>query len=271
MFRTSNPLLQETKFDRKAYLTGADPNTMMTVNGTIHRTLALLAILVISALAGAVVVSRNPALLFPVVIVAFLVSLVLAVVVSFKPSASPILAPLYAVFEGFVVGPISMLYEAGAVSSRPGASTGSGRGAMLQQTLQSGIVLQAIGLTIGVFGLMLLLYRARILRATPVFTRVIVIATGAIALFYLLNFVLRMGFNVTAFPFIHEGTPLGIIFSVGVCVLAALNFILDFDLIERGANEGMPKFMEWYAGFGLLVTLVWLYLEMLRLLNKLRR
>ena len=271
MFRTSNPLLKEKAFDRKAYLTGADPKSMMTVEGTINRALVLLALLILSSLAAAVMATRNPATILPMILVGIMIGLPLAFIVSFKPNLAPILAPIYAVVEGIIVGPISMLYEAGAISSRPGAYSSSGRGQMLQQTLQSGIVLQAIGLTIAVFGLILVLYRARILRATPTFTKVVVLMTGGIFIFYMVNLVLVLGFNTRAFPFLHEGTPIGILFSLFVVGLAAMNFVLDFDVIERGANEGAPKFMEWYAAFGLLVTIIWLYLEILRLLNKLRR
>ena len=271
MFRTSNPLLKDKAFNRKAYLTGVDPDGLMTVNGTINKTLVLLALLVLSSLAAAVLVTRNPAALFPTVIAAILIGLPLSFVVSFKPNLAPILAPIYAVVEGFLVGPISMLYEAGAISSAPGSTAAANRGEFLRQAAQNGIVLQAIGLTLAIFGTMLVLYRARILRATPTFTRVIVLATGGIFLFYLVNFVLVLGFGVRAFPFLREATPFGIVFSLAVSALAALNFILDFDLIERGANGGAPKYMEWYAGFALLVTVVWLYFEMLRLLNKLRR
>ncbi len=269
MFRSSNPLLRDKAFGRDAYLTGVDPNSLMTVGGTINRALVLFATLVLSALAGAVVATRAAGFAIPVLLVGVLGGFALALVVTFNRKTAPILAPAYAVLEGLALGVISTFYEAGMVSSAPGSYRG-GRGEMLQRTLQSGIVFQAVVLTMGVFGLMLLLYKARLLRATPTFTKVVVLATGAIFVLYLVNIALR-AFGVMAFPFLHEGTPLGILFSVGVCALAAMNFILDFDFIERGANSGAPKYMEWYAGFSLLVTMVWLYLEILRLLNKVRR
>ena len=266
MFRSSNPLLRDKAFGDPR-LSNLAPGEMMTVNGTVNRSLVLFAILVLSGMAGAVVATRAPELALPVLLFGVLGGLGLAIAVIVSKKSAGFLAPAYAFVEGLALGVISTFYEAGMISSAPGSN---GRGDMLQRTMQSGIVLNAVVLTMAVFGLMLGAYKLRILRATPTFRKVVVLATGAVLVLYVVNLGFRL-FGSVAFPFIHEGTPVGIVFSLFVCGLAAMNFILDFDFIERGANQGAPKYMEWYAGFSLLVTLVWLYLEMLRLLNKLRR
>ena len=129
-----------------------------------------------------------------------------------------------------------------------------------------GIVMQAVLLTFGVVIAMFILYRFRIIKATEKFKAIVFAATGGIAIFYLLSIVL--GFFHVNIPFLHEGTPMGIIFSLVVVVVAALNLIMDFDMIEKGSAMGAPKYMEWYGAFALLVTIVWLYLEILRLLSK---
>ena len=139
----------------------------------------------------------------------------------------------------------------------------------MYSSLYDGIVLQAVGLTFGTAVAMLVLYRTGVLRATEKFRAIVYTATAGIAVFYLIALVLRL-FNVDI-PFLHEGSMIGIIFSLVVVAIAALNLILNFDMIEQGAAQGMPKYFEWYAAFGLLVVLVWLYLEILRLLSKLNR
>jgi len=131
-----------------------------------------------------------------------------------------------------------------------------------------GIVKQAISLTFGTLFSLLLAYKSRLIRATENFKLGVVAATGGIAVLYLISMV--MGFFGARMPFIHESGPFGIGFSVFVVVIAALNLVLDFDFIENGAEAGAPKYMEWYGAFGLMVTLIWLYLEILRLLAKLR-
>lgn len=177
---------------------------------------------------------------------ALLGGLGIAVLTVFKPKLARFTGPLYAIVEGLVLGAISHIYEARF----------------------EGIVLQAVGLTIGVFALLLFLYATRVIKVTENLRMGIVAATGAVALVYLVSIGLRL-FGVDV-PLIHDAGPVGILFSLVVVVIAALNLVLDFDFIERGAEAGAPKYMEWYAAFGLLVTLVWLYLELLRLLGKLR-
>ena len=155
-------------------------------------------------------------------------------------------APIYAALEGLVLGAISAVFE----------------------TMYPGIVIQAVGLSVGVLAVMLFVYGTGIIRATERFRIGVVAATGAVCLVYLVELVLSM-FGIRL-PFIHESGVVGICFSLVVVVIAALNLILDFDFIERGAEQQAPKYMEWYGGFSLLVTLVWMYLEILRLLAKLR-
>jgi uncharacterized YccA/Bax inhibitor family protein len=164
----------------------------------------------------------------------------------FKPRLSPYTAPLYAVLEGLLLGGISALYNARF----------------------AGLPLQAVALTFGVFAALLLVYRTGLVRATENFRLGVAAATGGIMVMYLLTFVLRL-FGVQL-AFLHDSSPLSIGISLVVVVVAALNLVLDFDFIERGVEQRAPKYMEWYAAFGLLVTLVWLYLEILRLLAKLQ-
>jgi uncharacterized YccA/Bax inhibitor family protein len=175
--------------------------------------------------------------------------LIVALVITFKKEWAPYLAPAYALLEGLFVGAISAYYDYAFAEKAPF------------------IIITAVGLTFGTAIAMYLLYSFRIIRATEKFRAIIFTATVGIAIFYLITMVLRMfGMDV---PFIHEGSTFGIIFSLFVVGIAALNLILDFDMIERGAESGAPKYMEWYGAFGLLVTIVWLYLEILRLLSKL--
>src|SRR3546814_319811 len=176
------------------------------------------------------------------------VGFMLAMVTVFKSNWCNITAPMYAIAEGFALGGLSAYFE----------------------LRFNGIVIQAVGLTIGVLAIMLFLYRTHVIRVTDKFRTGVIAATGAIALLYLVDIGLR-AFTSINIPFIHEGGLMGIGFSLLVVGLAALNLTLDFDAIERGVANGAPKIMEWYGAFSLLVTLVWLYLEILRLLSKMRR
>ena len=225
----------------------------MTLDGVVLRGLILFPILVATGWFGwqSVEVVRSelgtttslPGWLLPVLLVGFGI----AMVTIFKPKVSPYTAPLYAAVEGLVLGAISHLYEA----------------------RYEGIVLQAVMLTGGVFVIMLGLYSKRIIKVDDRLRKGIFAATGAVMVVYLISMVMRLfGAEI---PFIHEASPLGILFSLVVVGIASANLLLDFDLIEQGVANGAPKWMEWYAAFGLLVTLVWLYLELLRLLSKLRR
>jgi len=172
--------------------------------------------------------------------------LVMALVISFKPTTAPFLAPVYALLEGLFLGAISAAFE----------------------VAYPGIVMQAVALTFGTLGTLLFAYRTGVIRATENFKLGVTAATGGIFLVYMASWI--MGFFGVSMPFIHESGLIGIGFSVFVVIIAALNLVLDFDFIENGVERGAPKFMEWYAAFGLLVTLVWLYIEILRLLSKLQ-
>jgi uncharacterized YccA/Bax inhibitor family protein len=176
----------------------------------------------------------------PVILIAFAV----ACAIVFKKTMAPVLTPTYAVLEGAALGALSSIFEA----------------------RYPGIVMQAVMCTFGTFLAMLLAYRSGFIKATENFKLIVISATGGIAIVYLID--LGLMFFGMQVPFIHDGGPVGIIISVGITIVAALNLVLDFDFIEKGAEQGAPKYMEWYAAFGLLVTLVWLYLEILRLLSK---
>jgi uncharacterized YccA/Bax inhibitor family protein len=173
---------------------------------------------------------------------------VIALVTIFKKEWSPVTAPVYALLEGLVLGGISAIFE----RSYPG------------------VAIQAVGLTFGTLFVLLLAYKSGIVRATQGFKIGVIAATGGIAVFYLVEMVLNFFFHFQV-PAINGSGPWGIVFSLFVVIIAALNLVLDFDLIESGVRMGAPKYMEWYGAFGLMVTLIWLYLEILRLLAKARR
>lgn len=218
----------------------------MTLDGTVNKT----AFLLILALVGAMFSwsrfsgPESIAALMPLAMGGAVVGLVLALVTVFKKTWAPVTAPIYALVQGVFIGALSVIFEARF----------------------PGIVMQAVGLTFGVMAAMLLAYRSGLIRATEKFKLGIVAATGGILLLYLANFV--MGFFGHSIGFINASSGIGIGFSLVVVVIAALNLILDFDMIEQGVQAGAPKYMEWYGAFALVVTLVWLYLEMLRLLSK---
>jgi len=185
----------------------------------------------------------------PLIIIGAFGGLGVAILLIFKKEWAPYLAPAYALLEGLFVGAISATYNYAFAEKAPN------------------LVINAVGLTFGTAIAMYLLYSFKIIRATEKFKAIVITATAGIAIFYLLTWVL--GFFGIHFAFLHEGSAMGIGFSVLVVALAALNLILDFDMIEKGSELGAPKYMEWYGAFGLLVTIVWLYLEILRLLSKL--
>jgi len=172
--------------------------------------------------------------------------LITAIVTIFKKEWAMYTVPLYAALEGVALGGISRIFEA----------------------MYPGIVNQAVFLTFGTLGALLMAYKSGLIKATENFKLGIVAATGGIFFIYLISFIL--GFFGINIPLVHSNSNFGILFSFGVVVIAALNLVLDFDFIEEGSEMGAPKYMEWYATFGLLVTLIWLYLEILRLLAKLR-
>lgn len=213
---------------------------VMTIQGAINKTLILFSILMVTAVFN--FQAQNIYLTIGSAILGF----VLVIVSVFKRSYSPVIAPLYAALEGLFVGGISAMY--------------AGFG--------GGIVIQAVSLTLLVLFIMLFIHKTGIIPVTQQFRMGVVMATGAIALLYLATLVLGLfGINI---PYIHQGGTIGIIFSLGVIGIASLNLLLDFDNIIKGEEYRMPKHMEWFSAMGLMITLIWLYIEILRLLAKLR-
>ena len=245
--RTSNPVFGN-RFQRYAQAGYGAGQEAMTVEGTATKT----AILLLCVLIGGVIVwyffaAGNYGLVYSLMLIGLIGGFVVALITMFKPTWAAVTSPAYGVLEGLILGGISAIFE----------------------LAYPGIMFQAVALTFGVFALVLVLYRFRILRATPRFAKGIIAATGAIMIVYIVGIILSL-FGVNVVFFSLSSNPISIGFSVLVVAIAALNFVLDFGFIEEGANQGAPKHMEWYAAFGLLVTLVWLYLEILRLLAKLR-
>jgi uncharacterized YccA/Bax inhibitor family protein len=243
--RTSNPAFRNAVFTRSRAAAGEG---VMTLGGTVGKTLVLLAL----AIGSTVYTWRQVALtdggvLGPLLLTGTLGGLVTALVLIFNPRLAPWLAPLYAVLEGLALGGISAIYDA----------------------RYRGLPAEAVALTFAAAIGMLVLYRTGVIRATARFRAVLLTAALGLMLYYLVDIVL--GFFGTGMPLVRSATPLGIAFSVVACGLAALFFILDFDMVEEGVRSGAPKHLEWYGGFSILMTAVWLYLEILRLLGKLRR
>jgi len=242
--RTSNPVLNERAFRGQVALGEA-----MTVQGTVNKTgLLLLLVVVTAAWTWGLSHSEQPLAAVPWMLGGLIGGFVVALVTVFKKEWSPVTAPIYALLEGLVLGGISAIFE----RSYPG------------------VAIQAVGLTFGTLFVMLLAYKTGIVRATQGFKIGVIAATGGIAVFYLVEMVLGFFFHIQV-PAINGSGPWGIAFSLFVVIIAALNLVLDFDLIETGVRLGAPRYMEWYGAFGLMVTLIWLYLEMLRLLAKARR
>lgn len=242
-FRSSNPVLRESAFEQPV----AAGNTM-TIQGTVNKTgLLLLFVVITAAWTWGLGHSETPEAVGPWMIVGAIGGFITALVTIFKKTWAPISAPIYALFEGLLLGGISALFDRS----------------------YHGIAVQAVSLTFAVLFVLLLAYKMGIVRATPKFTLGIICATGAIAVVYLVSMVMRI-FGSNGITALYSSSPLGIGISVVIVIIAALNLILDFDMIETGARMGAPKYMEWYGAFGLMVTLIWLYLEILRLLSKMR-
>jgi uncharacterized YccA/Bax inhibitor family protein len=241
--RTSNPALREDVFTVPRLDEGRGT---MTVNGTVNKTALLLILALFTATASWVLGTGGGPGIGGWAIGASLGGLAVAIATIVRPRWSPVTAPIYALLEGGVLGLVSRWFEA----SYPG------------------IAIQAVALTFGVFGVMLVLYRTGAVKVTQRFRAGVLAATLGIAVVYLVSLVLGL-FGIRV-PLLNDASPLGILISLAIVAVAALNLVLDFDLIDRGARSGAPAYMEWYAAFGLLVTLVWLYLELLRLLAKLR-
>ncbi len=240
--RSGNPALKADTFSLAPAIPGSE---RMTLGGTVNKTAMSLFILLIAASFIWKRGAEDPSL--PAwILVSVVAGFIVAMVTVFKKTWAPITTPVYAAVEGLALGGISVVFEA----------------------KYPGIVGQAVFLTFGTLAALLLAYRSGLIKATENFKLGVVAATGGIALLYLASFTL--GFFGISVPLIHSSGTWGILFSMFVVVIAALNLVLDFDFIETGVEKGAPKYMEWYGAFGLLVTLVWLYLEILRLLAKLQ-
>ena len=243
LMKTSNPALGPNTFrDLSGGRYTIDAAARMTLSGTVNKT----GILLLCALATAGWTWHNAAQAGGLMMLGLFGGLICAMVTVFKKEWSPVTAPIYALLEGLVLGGISAVIEA----------------------RYPGIAMQAVGLTFGTLFAMLLVYKSGMIRVTQKFRIGIVAATGGIMLFYFAQMIL--GFFGVRFLSINGGGPIGIAFSLFVVAIAALNLVLDFDFVEQGVAYGAPKYMEWYGAFGILVTLVWLYLEILRLLSKMR-
>lgn len=250
LFKSGNPTLSEKRFKDTVLADVVTHENAMTVRGTLQK-FGFLFLMVMGTAFYSWKEFAGGGNVQPLIYIGAFGGLVVAIVLIFKKEWSPYLAPAYALLEGLFVGAISAYYNFAFAEKAPG------------------IVINAVGLTFGTAIGMYLLYSFRIIKATEKFKAIIFTATAGIAIFYLIAWVLS--FFGISIPFLHEGSALGIGFSVFVVALAALNLILDFDMIERGAELGAPKYMEWYGAFGLLVTIVWLYLEILRLLSKISK
>lgn len=276
MFRSANPALREEYFQpaegaaalRQPESAVAEKPKVMTVAGTVNKTYILLALCVASAIfswslvvpagslgqSGEIDPNFSPGALIGIGAIG---GLIFALITAFKPKAAPYTAPIYALLEGLFVGAISALYAVEFGQSTVGGFE-----------MNIGMVFNAIILTFGMLGAMLLAWRTGIIKVTERFKMIITAAIGGIMLVYLIGFV--MSFFGTGIPLIHGSGPVGIGFSVVVIGIAGLSLALDFEFIAQGVQAGAPKHMEWYAGFGLLVTLIWLYIEILHLLAKLQ-
>ena len=234
-FRSGNPALGSNTFRGFGSM-----HNNMTIQGTVNKTGFALILLVITA----TISWNNPNSIY--IILGFLGGFVVALVTIFKHEWAPMTVPIYALLEGLGLGGLSWMFE----------------------QAYPGIVAQAVFCTFGTLFALLMAYKSGLIKVTENFKLGVVAATGGIAMIYVISII--MSLFGSGIPVIHEATPFGILFSLFVVTIAALNLVLDFDFIEAGAETGAPKYMEWYGAFGLLVTLIWLYLEMLRLLAKMR-
>lgn len=242
---TSNPTFSKKIFDNYS-LTNSLAETM-TVQGTVNK-IALMLLLVVAAAAFtwskffAAVEGAAASSVMIWMILGIFGGLILAFVITFKKEWAPVLAPIYAVLEGLAIGGISAMFEARF----------------------PGLVLKAVALTFSVLFALLFMYKTGIIRVTQKFRTMVIAATIGIGVAYLVSFIIGL-FGVDM-NFMYGGGTMGLVISLVIVAVAALNLVLDFDFIEQGSQAGLPKFFEWYGAFGLMVTLIWLYLEILRLL-----
>jgi len=246
IFKTSNPVLSEKKFRDTVLDEVVSHENAMTVKGTLQK-FGFLFLMVMGSAFYSWKEFAEGGNVMPLIWTGALGGLVIAIVITFKKEWSPYLAPAYALLEGLFVGAISAYYDFAFAAYAPN------------------IIMNAVGLTFGTCIAMYLLYTFKIIKATAKFKAIVITATTGIFVFYMIT--LALSFFGISIPFLHESSALGIGFSIFVVALAALNLILNFDMIENGVAMGAPKYMEWYSAFGLLVVIVWLYLEILRLLS----
>lgn len=242
-YKSGNPALNKNTFNKIHEMAG---NGVMTLEGVASKSLFLLFLCICTGIYGWSVASQEIDILGLLIIGCAVGAFIIALVTIFIKTISPFTSPVYAILEGFVLGAISRLYEKEF----------------------AGIVLQAFLLTGGIFLSMLLLYLFRIIKATENFKMGVAATTGGIAIYYVSNFIINLFGK--ELPLINSNSGWGIGFTILVIVVAAFNLVVDFDFIEQGVRDKAPKYMEWYSSFGLFVTLVWLYLEILRLLSKVR-
>jgi uncharacterized YccA/Bax inhibitor family protein len=237
---TSNPVLTDKAFSQS--YTGKS----MTVQGTVNKSIILFLLLLIASSFSWKLTAANPEQGLSYIMPALLIGFGIALVTIFKKEWAPITAPLYVLAQGVLLGAVSVFYA----------------------SLYEGIVMQTILLTLGIMFFMLFAYKTKLIVPTQKFKSGVIMATGGVALVYIASIILNL-FGIQM-PFLHDSGPVGILISLVIIVIASLNLILDFSFIDESASKGAPKYMEWFAAFGLMVTLIWLYLEILRLLSKLR-
>jgi uncharacterized YccA/Bax inhibitor family protein len=251
LFRTSNPALGDKTFRDLANIQygGLADTSRMTLSGTVNKTGILLLLAMATAFYtwSQFLVSGDASTVSPLMLLGVFGGFILAMVTTFKMEWAPVTAPIYALLEGLFLGGVSAFFNA----------------------RYPGIAIQAVTLTFGTLFVMLLCYSSGLIKVTEKFRIGIIAATGGICLFYLLSMVLSL-FHLNYFSSVFGNSPIGIGFSLVVVAIAALNLVLNFDYIEHGVQVGAPKYMEWYCAFGMILTLVWLYLEILRLLSKMR-
>lgn len=241
MRESSNPILNRKAFDKAA--STLDDSQVMTVSGTVQKTFVLTALVFV----GAYYSWTNPSNIL--LMVGVFGGLIVGMITAFKPTTAPITAPIYAVLEGLFLGGVSLI--------------------IANQTGTGGVVIQAVSLTIGVLFLMLFLYASKIIKVSEKLKMGVAAATGAVAIMYIAMIV--SSFFGFSFYSLADTSPMAIGINLVVVGIAAFNLLLDFDFIDRAAASRAPKAMEWYGAFGLMVTLVWLYIELLKLLSRLSR
>ncbi len=237
---TSNPVLTTRAFSMPA------TDKVMTIQGAVNKCITLFLLLLISGIYSYRLTLSNPEQGLTYLVPALVIGFGLALVTVFKKTWAPVTAPLYVLAKGVMLGGVSAVYG----------------------SLYEGIVLQAILLTLGIMFALLFAYKTRMIVVTQKFKAGVVMATFGVMIVYLASFLLN--FFGASVPYLHSSGTMGILISLVIVVIASLNLLLDFSFIEESSDAGAPKYMEWYAAFGLMVTLIWLYLEILRLLSKLR-